>query len=101
MSPASAVPCSSEPAAFGRRWWRTPRSPWRRCGRRTRRRCSGACACRRCSTADVAAAADALVRLSWLAADLGERLVELDLNPLLLRAAGGGAVVVDARATLL
>ena len=50
---------------------------------------------------DAAAAVDALVRLSWLAADLGERLVELDLNPLLLRAAGGGAVAVDARATLL
>ena len=50
---------------------------------------------------DAAAAADALVRLSWLAADLGERLVELDLNPLLLRAAGAGAVAVDARATLL
>ena len=50
---------------------------------------------------DAAAAAEALVRLSWLAADLGERLVELDLNPLLLRAAGEGAVAVDARATLL
>jgi acyl-CoA synthetase (NDP forming) len=50
---------------------------------------------------DAAAAVDALVRLSWLAADLGERLVELDLNPLLLRAAGGGAVAVDARATML
>lgn len=50
---------------------------------------------------DVAAAADALVRLSWLAADLGERLVELDLNPLLLRAAGAGAVAVDGRANLL
>jgi acetyl-CoA synthetase (ADP-forming) len=50
---------------------------------------------------DAAAAAEALVRLSWLAADLGERLVELDLNPLLLRAAGECAVAVDARATLL
>ncbi len=49
---------------------------------------------------DVTAAADALVRLSWLAADLGGRLAEMDLNPILLRAAGGGAVAVDARATL-
>ncbi|MBR0680211.1 acetate--CoA ligase family protein [Roseomonas eburnea] len=49
---------------------------------------------------DVEAAAEALVRLSWLAADLGPRLVELDVNPLILRAAGQGAIVVDARATL-
>ncbi|MDN3563949.1 acetate--CoA ligase family protein [Paeniroseomonas aquatica] len=49
---------------------------------------------------DVAAAVDALVRLSWLAADLGPRLVEMDLNPILLRAAGEGAIAVDARATL-
>lgn len=56
---------------------------------------------RRRPVLDAAAAADALVRLSWLAADLGERLVELELNPLLLRAARSGAVAVDARATLL
>jgi acetyl-CoA synthetase (ADP-forming) len=49
---------------------------------------------------DVAAAVDALVRLSWLAADLGPRLVEMDLNPLLLRAAEKGAIAVDARATI-
>jgi acyl-CoA synthetase (NDP forming) len=49
---------------------------------------------------DVEAAADALVRLSWLAADLGPRLVELDINPLIVRAANGGAVAADARATL-
>lgn len=49
---------------------------------------------------DVEAAADALVRLSWLAADLGPRLVTLDVNPLILRAAGQGAIAVDARATL-
>jgi acetyl-CoA synthetase (ADP-forming) len=49
---------------------------------------------------DVEAAAEALVRLSWLAADLGPRLVEMDLNPILLRAAGQGAIAVDARATL-
>jgi acetyl-CoA synthetase (ADP-forming) len=50
--------------------------------------------------ADVAAAADALARLSWLAADLGPRLVELDINPLILRAAGQGVIAVDSRATL-
>jgi acetyl-CoA synthetase (ADP-forming) len=50
--------------------------------------------------ADVAAAAEALVRLSWLAAELGPRLLELDLNPLILRAAGQGAAAVDGRATL-
>ncbi|MCS6892370.1 MAG: acetate--CoA ligase family protein [Rhodovarius sp.] len=49
---------------------------------------------------DVAAAAEALVRLSWLAADLGPRLVELDLNPVLLRPAGQGVIAVDARAIL-
>ncbi|MCO6417458.1 acetate--CoA ligase family protein, partial [Siccirubricoccus sp. KC 17139] len=49
---------------------------------------------------DVRAAVEALVRLSWLAADLGPRLIEMDLNPLLLRAAGRGAVAVDARATI-
>ncbi|MBW6398836.1 acetate--CoA ligase family protein [Roseomonas sp. HJA6] len=50
--------------------------------------------------ADIDAAAAALERLSWLAADLGPRLVELDVNPLILRAAGQGAIAVDARATL-
>ena len=50
--------------------------------------------------ADLAAAADALVRLSWLAADLGPRIAELDVNPLILRAEGQGAIAVDARATI-
>ena len=50
--------------------------------------------------ADLDAAADALMRLSYLAADLGPRLVELDVNPLILRAAGQGAIAVDARATI-
>ncbi len=50
--------------------------------------------------ADVAAAAEALVRLSWLAADLGPRLAELDVNPLILRGAGQGSIAVDARAVL-
>ena len=50
--------------------------------------------------ADIAAASDALVRLSWLAADLGPRLIEMDINPLIVRAAGQGAAAADARATL-
>ena len=33
------------------------------------------------------------MRLSWLAADLGPRLAELDINPLILRAAGQGAPI--------
>ena len=50
--------------------------------------------------ADVAAAAEAASRVSHLAAALGRRLVELDVNPLIVGAAGEGAVAVDARATL-
>ena len=49
---------------------------------------------------DVDAIADIAERMSWLAADLGPRLVELEVNPLIVRSAGGGAVAVDARATL-
>jgi acetyl-CoA synthetase (ADP-forming) len=49
---------------------------------------------------DVAAVADAVVRVSWLAADLGPRLAELEVNPLIVRRAGEGAVAVDGRATL-
>lgn len=47
---------------------------------------------------DIEAAAEALVRLSELAAALGPRLLELDLNPLLVQARG--ALALDARATL-
>lgn len=50
--------------------------------------------------ADIEAIADALVRVSWLAADLGPRLVDLEVNPLIARAKGEGAVAVDGRATL-
>jgi len=50
--------------------------------------------------ADVAAAAEALSRLSWLAHDLGDRLAELDINPLVVRARGGGVLALDGRATL-
>lgn len=49
---------------------------------------------------DVDAAADAIVRVSWLAADLGPRLLEFDVNPLIVRAVGQGAIAVDAAATL-
>lgn len=48
---------------------------------------------------DVAAIADAAERVSWLAHDLGPRLTDLEVNPLIVRREGGGAVVVDGRAT--
>ena len=44
----------------------------------------------------VAAFAEVVSRLSWLAFDAGERLRELDLNPVIV--GRGGAVAVDARA---
>lgn len=49
---------------------------------------------------DVDAIVDAVVRVSWLAADLGRHLVDLEVNPLIVRRARGGAVAVDARARL-
>lgn len=49
---------------------------------------------------DAEAAADILSRMSWLAADLGERLVDLEANPVIVRRRGEGAVAVDARGTL-
>lgn len=50
--------------------------------------------------ADVAALADTIAKLSVLAAALGPRLVELDINPLLVRDTGAGVIALDARATL-
>ena len=47
---------------------------------------------------DTGAVADAIMRLSWLAHDMGGRLLELDINPLLVRPRGQGCLVVDARA---
>jgi acyl-CoA synthetase (NDP forming) len=47
---------------------------------------------------DVDAIADTVERVSWLAHDLGARLVDLEVNPLIVRRGGGGAVAVDARA---
>jgi acetyl-CoA synthetase (ADP-forming) len=49
---------------------------------------------------DVDAIAAAVVSVSWLAADLGARLVDLELNPLIVGRRGKGAVAVDGRATL-
>jgi acyl-CoA synthetase (NDP forming) len=48
---------------------------------------------------DVDAIATAAERMSWLAHDLGPRLANLEANPLIVRCEGGGAVVVDGRAT--
>jgi acyl-CoA synthetase (NDP forming) len=46
--------------------------------------------------ADRAALADVLVKVSALAWTLRERIAELDINPLIVRAAGEGVVAVDA-----
>ncbi len=50
--------------------------------------------------ADLEALAAAVAALSRLAHDLGPRLVELDINPLIVLPAGQGVVAVDGRATL-
>jgi acyl-CoA synthetase (NDP forming) len=49
---------------------------------------------------DVSAVANALSRLSRLAVDLGPRLGDIDINPLIVRADGRGAVAADARAVI-
>jgi len=49
---------------------------------------------------DIAAAADAISRLSWLALDAGDRLHELDINPLRVLPQGRGVRVLDALAVL-
>jgi acetate---CoA ligase (ADP-forming) len=48
---------------------------------------------------DTAALAEAIERVSQLAVDLPE-VVELDLNPMIVRPEGGGVVAVDARIVL-
>lgn len=50
---------------------------------------------------DVEAVADTIVRLSWLAHDLGPRLQDMEINPLIVRTIGQGAVAVDGRGTLI
>jgi hypothetical protein len=47
---------------------------------------------------DVEAIVDALVRLSWLAVDLGDCLVDLEINPLIAGYVGEGVRAVDLRA---
>jgi acyl-CoA synthetase (NDP forming) len=49
---------------------------------------------------DVAAVADTVARVSWLAVDLGHRLVDLEINPLIVGRHGDGVTAVDGRATL-
>ena len=49
---------------------------------------------------DVDALAGAVERISWLAHDLGARLIDLEINPLIVGARGEGAVAVDGRANL-
>jgi len=49
---------------------------------------------------DLEAAADVIERLSWLAVDLGTRLTDAEINPLVLRERRKGVVAVDVRATI-
>ena len=46
--------------------------------------------------ADIDALVDAVVRISWLAVDLGDCIAELDINPLSVLPAGRGVRMVDA-----
>ena len=50
--------------------------------------------------ADVAAAARVAAQLGALAYERGPEFLEFDINPLIVLPAGGGAVAVDARATV-
>src|SRR5262249_41882180 len=48
------------------------------------------------AVADLEALADAVARLSWLAVDLGERVAEIDVNPLRVLPRGQGVRAIDA-----
>jgi len=48
---------------------------------------------------DVSAIADTLVRLSWLAVDLADAIIDLEINPLIVGAISQGAIAADIRAT--
>jgi acetyl-CoA synthetase (ADP-forming) len=50
---------------------------------------------------DVAAVVTTLVKVSELATDLAGVLLELDINPLMVRRAGEGVTAVDARAVMM
>jgi len=45
---------------------------------------------------DVGAVCEAIERLSWLAVDLADAIVEVDVNPLLVYEQGAGVLAVDA-----
>lgn len=49
---------------------------------------------------DIGALSELVSRVSWLAADHCDRLIELDVNPVLVRPKGEGCVAVDGRALL-
>lgn len=49
---------------------------------------------------DVEAVVDTIVKVGALAASFGDKLVELDINPLMVKRKGEGAIAVDARATI-
>lgn len=49
---------------------------------------------------DIEAVVDTLVKVGALAASLGPKLVELDINPLMVRRKDEGAIAVDARAVI-
>jgi hypothetical protein len=47
---------------------------------------------------DIEAVVDALVRLSWLAVYLVARLIDLEINPMIVGNVGAGVRAVDTRA---